>query len=113
MIDAKALLEAFELPTFVDVDGAKTVGRPLSHVQYQRTLKELRAAGSDEEQTRVVLTAALEQMGLPAEKILALPDPLYWAAIKDFFRCCRGEPLSPAAVPSIPGPSSATPSTPA
>jgi len=114
VLDAKQLLAAFENPTFIDPDGEKTVGRPLSHVQYQQVLRDLRAAGTDVQKTEDVLREALTNMGLPAEKILQLPDPLYWKAIEDFFRCCRGEPPTPAAAaPSTTGPSSATPLTPA
>jgi hypothetical protein len=114
MIDAKALLAAFEKPTYVTLAGETKVGRPLSHVQYRQVLRDLDDAGTDEAKTEAVLRRTLTDMELPADEILQLPDPLYWAAIKDFFRCCRGEQL-PATepAPSTPGPNSATSSTPA
>jgi hypothetical protein len=103
MLDARTLLEAFEYPIYIDRAGKKITGVPLSHVQYERVLVDLHAAGEDRAATDAVLKQALTDMKLPADEILALPDPIFWAAIKDFFRCCRGEKLetvSPAATPT-------------
>ena len=106
MFDAKAQLAALEKPTFVSESGTVTAGRPLSHPQYRKLVVDLEAAGTDEQQTEDVLREALTTMQLPVDEIIALPEPLFWKAMQDFFRCCRGEqPQNP----SIPGPSSATP----
>ncbi len=102
MFDAEKLLAAFERPTYVSTTGQRTVGRPLSHPQYQQVMADLQAAGDDTGKTEAIVRQALLDMGLPAEEIIALPDPLYWQAIRDFFRCCRGEPVSPPASASAP-----------
>lgn len=107
--DAETLLAAFEKPVYISKTGKRTIGKPLSHPQYQKMLADLRVAGDDEAKAEPVLKQALTDMGLPADEILVLPEPLYWKALRDFFRCCRGEPSVPAN-PSTPGP--ATPSTP-
>jgi hypothetical protein len=92
VFDAKTMLAAFERPTFIDAEGEKYVGIPLSHPQYQACLKALDEAGTDQEKSDAALKAALELMQLPADKILALPDGLFWGAMRDFFRCCRAGP---------------------
>ncbi len=103
MFDARKLLAAFEKPTYVTEAGQTIVGRPLSHPQFQQFLKDLERAGADDAAVDAVVQQALLDMQLPAEEILALPDPLYAAAITDFFRCCRGlPPPSPATPPPAP-----------
>jgi hypothetical protein len=107
MFDAHKLLAAFERPTYVTRAGETVTGVPLSHVQYERALADLRAVGEDRAAAEQIVKQALCDMQLPADEILALPDPLYWGAIADFFRCCRGEP----AAPSTPSPAPAAPAT--
>jgi len=111
MFDAHKLLAAFEKPTYVTRAGKTVVGVPLSHVQYEKVIADLRAAGDDRATAEALVGAALTDMGLPAEEILGLPDPLYWAAIADFFRCCRGESNGAPPAPSSPGPAVTAPAT--
>lgn len=111
MFDTRSMLAALERPRFIDAEGVETIGVPLSHVQYYQVLADLKAAGSDEKKADEVMRGALTIMQLPAEAILALPDPLYVAAVRDFFRCCRGE--KNGANPATSSPKIETPSTPA
>jgi hypothetical protein len=107
MFDAKAFLAAWEPPTFVDLDGNKHVGRLWSHKEFLEWLDVFRKwdAGTLED-PEGALRKLIESLGLPAEPVLALPEPALQAALADFF--ARQKPaalsaLTPAAPPPAPG----------
>ena len=109
--DAKALVAAFEPPTFVDLDGEVYVGRHLSHVEHSRFLDRFqdwaKEAPPREEVDKLVLEMCTA-CNLQGARIVALPEPVYAQWVDSFF----GYLAAPGTNGQSPAPASSISATP-
>ena len=89
MFDAKKFTEALQPPSFIDLDGTAHTGRFLSYEETLSWSERLDKVAFDPSQKaddkRAELRALCDALGLPAEKLMALPRPTLIAALESFF----------------------------
>ena len=90
--DAKALAAALEPPVFIDLEGQEHRGLVLSHAQMTGFLDLFQgwAEGVKRDELDEGVRKLCDACQLPADKIVALPEPLYQKWLADFFGYLKG-----------------------
>lgn len=91
-IDSRQLTEGLTPPVFIDLDGKEYQGKLVSVIkglQLQDKLNQALADGLPAEKLQEVFVEILDAMGLPKDKILALPGAAFWDAMDSFFTSHR------------------------
>lgn len=92
-------MEGLTPPVFIDLDGNEHKGKLVSVVQglqLQDKLNQALADGLPADKLDEVFKEILGAMGLPADKILALPSAAFWDAMDSFFSSHRRKAPTPA-----------------
>ena len=108
--NADAYLEAFTPPA-ITIGGEEYVGKLLSFdevVEFMPLLERIDSGEASLADTRDLTRDVCTAIGIPADKVLALPPTVALEAIKGFFECSTN-PAAPSPAPPTAGDPTASP----
>lgn len=95
IIDTDALAESLQAPV-LKIGGVEYVGKIPSHPAALKLAQRVAAIStlSDDEALKVYEEMCVLS-GWPTDKVLALPQPVLFAVVRNFFRCLRQHVATP------------------